>query len=156
MGSSSGLRFISTFTEPTHRLKEFTLDSSETSALRRTCAAATSALVAIAVLALPTDAAASHAYKTELGCGEGAKGSSCAVGSGVGALFKAKNGHRTRYVLCIKNPDGAKSCDKHKTNANGVDVIYGFDNGPLGRYRATWKVGGEFAGHDEMTLLIGD
>lgn len=115
--------------------------------------------VLAAVLAMSGSVAQASAknYRTYLGCGKfSGNSSTCYQGSGFGATLEAKNRHRRfKYKICVKPPDGHKWCDKRRTNRGGESFVrlYGgrFDN-DLGRYRATWKVGGKFAGRDSMTL----
>jgi hypothetical protein len=95
-------------------------------------------------------------YRTYLGCGKfSGNSSTCYVGSGFGATLEAKQRHkRFKFKICVKGPGGNKWCDKRKTNKGGESFVplYSKFNFDLGKYRATWKVGGKFAGRDSMTL----
>lgn len=116
------------------------------------------AALAATVLLSVGGADASKTAKTYLGCGKDAgEDNFCIIGSGWGATFEAKNGKRTKYELCVKTPAG-KDCAKHKTNRNGKDFtpLFNKPNETPGTVKATWKVGGKFAGRDSMTLGIGD
>lgn len=111
-----------------------------------------------AILLAAGAADASKTAKAYLGCGEfGGEDNFCIIGNGWGATFEAKNGERTKYKLCVKTTAG-KDCAKHKTNRSGEDFVplYRKANEAAGAVKATWKVGGRFAGRDSMTLGIGD
>lgn len=114
---------------------------------------------AAALLASVGSAEAGKQYRAYFGCGESAGPSDfCVIGSGWGVTFEAKDGNRTRYRLCVKSSDGSKDCDQHKTNRRGQDFVPLFNqpNEMPGKYRATWKVGGDFAGRDKLILGPGD
>jgi hypothetical protein len=114
------------------------------------------ALLAFLIAGSPAQASGKD-YKAYLGCGKYAGNSStCYQGDGFGATFAAKHRHaRFKYKICVKPPSGDKWCDNRHTNRGGSSFVslYGgrFDN-DLGTYKATWKVGGKFAGRDRMTL----
>jgi hypothetical protein len=117
------------------------------------------AIVALSALAA-SDAFGSGGYRTYATCGSGPD-SGCFVGDGWGGVFKAKNGKRTRYKLCVTPPQGAsKKCRKLKTNRKGKDFAPIFQwysgNLRLGTYGFTWRKDGQQIDKDSMVLHIGD
>jgi hypothetical protein len=110
------------------------------------------ALLAVSV----SDAFAKGRYRTYTTCGSGPD-STCVVGDGWGGTFKAKNGKKTHYRLCVNPPPGpSKKCRKLGTNGKGKDFakVYKWYLGksPLGSYKFTWKKGGHKIDNDTMQL----
>lgn len=123
----------------------------------RTAALTIGVLLAVLAIGGAPALASGKDYRTYLGCGKyDGSSSTCSQGDGFGATLAAKNRHRRfKYKICVKGPDGSKLCEKRHTNRGGESFVplYGgrFDN-DLGKYHATWKVGGAFVGRDSMTL----
>jgi len=115
-------------------------------------------VIAIVVLSAVSvsDAFAGSRYRTYTTCGSGPD-STCVIGDGWGGIFKAKNGKRTHYRLCVNPPPGAsKKCRKLKTNRKGKDYAFVYrwysGNNRLGTYKFTWKKGGHMIDRDAMDL----
>jgi len=110
--------------------------------------------VLIALIGSPTLADAdTSGFRAHLGCGKN-KGAarSCPTGANWGAFFKAGNGVRTRYKLCVDPPEVYGSCLERATSRNGRDSV-SLDGWRIpGTYVVTWKVGGDRVGRDRITL----
>jgi hypothetical protein len=119
-------------------------------------------IAVIAVVALTavlvSDAFAKGGYRTYTTCVPGgSKDSTCVQGDGWGGVFKAKNGKKTHYRLCVNPPSGAsKQCRKLRTNRKGKGFAFVFiwyrSTLPLGTYKFTWKKGGHMIDRDAMNL----
>ena len=119
-------------------------------------------IAVIAIVALTavsaSDAFARGGYRTYTECGKGSgPDGSCVGGDTWGGSFKAKNGKKTHYRLCVNPPPGAsKKCKKLRTNRKGNDFasVYEWYLGsmPLGTYKFTWKKGGHKIDRDAMGL----
>jgi hypothetical protein len=103
-----------------------------------------------------SDAFAKGRYRTYTTCGSGPDGR-CFIGDGWGGIFKAKNGKKTHYRLCVNPPPGvSKKCRKLGTNRKGKDFApvgrwySGFK--PLGTYTFTWKKGGHRLDKDKLVV----
>jgi hypothetical protein len=105
---------------------------------------------------LASDAFAKGRYRTYTTCGSGPDGR-CFIGDGWGGIFKAKNGKKTHYRLCVNPPPGrSKKCRTLGTNGKGKDFApvgrwySGFK--PLGTYKFTWKKGGHRIDKDKLVV----
>jgi hypothetical protein len=112
-------------------------------------------IVALAAIAV-SDAFAGGGYRTYTTCGSGPD-NTCVIGDGWGGVFKAKNGKRTHYRLCVNPPPGAsKQCRKLRTNRKGKNFAPVFlwysGNNRLGTWKFTWKKGGHKIDRDAMDL----
>jgi len=116
---------------------------------------AATAIVALTAVSA-SDASSASRYRTYTTCGSGPD-STCVIGDGWGGVFKARNGNKTHYRLCVNPPPGApKKCKKLGTNPKGKDFARVFvwyrGNLRLGTYMFTWKKGGHKIDRDAMDL----
>jgi hypothetical protein len=112
--------------------------------------------VSLALLGGAADANDRSRTWTSCAANSGRQDRECFVGDAWGGEFRAMDGGRTRYRLCVDPPQAQAQCRYQTTGSRGRDfvkVFRWFGSGPLGRYEFVWRRGGHQLDKDSMTLL---